>query len=256
MSSPESHPDEDDDLRQLLEASTVSTSSTHDAAVLQAARTFTQPGAVESPRGALAAPMVQRTRRYPARRWAAAAGILALLAAGAVWREWGLQQQMAGLIEQRTALSQTVLQLRARISSLESETARGTKAAVTARPAAAVPPPQVSMLLSAVLSPGLTRGTGDLPQISIPKGVSVVRLRLDVSTTVDQRSTVLRLTRSGKQVWQGGLLEVYVRDSHGTLMTDIPVAALASGEYELTVNAPKSNSDFQVDYYYFEVHRE
>jgi hypothetical protein len=128
--------------------------------------------------------------------------------------------------------------------------------AVALHPAAAVPAPQVSMLLSAVLSPGLTRGAGDLPQISIPKGVSVVRLRLDVSITLDQRSSVLHLTRSGKQVWQGGPLEVYVRDSHGILMTDIPAAALASGEYELTVSTPKSNSDSAVDYYYFEVHRE
>jgi hypothetical protein len=115
----------------------------------------------------------------------------------------------------------------------------------------------VTMLVREILIPGLTRSATSLPQISIPVGVDIVQLRLEVSATLDAHGTVLSLnTRSGRQVWQGPPLEIHASAAQGILTAGIPVKALAPGDYELSVRSTVDAASSQPDYYYFKVRYE
>jgi hypothetical protein len=115
------------------------------------------------------------------------------------------------------------------------------------------------MVVREILTPGLTRSAtaAALPQISIPAGVDIVQLRLEVPATLGAHGAVLSLnTRSGKQVWQGPSLEVNASAAQGILTAEIPVKALAPGAYELSVRSTAGAASSQPDYYYFEVRHE
>ena len=205
--------DEDDDLRQLLQADPVSTSPAHDEAVLQAAR--------DSAR--------HRVRRSAAPRWMALAAVLVLVVMGALWR--GQERELGSFGQGHRP---------------------ATTPQSTTRPAL-----EVNSVVDAVLAPGLTRGAAALPEISIGAGVTSVRLGLQGLPTLDVHDTVLSLnTRSGKQVWESSVPQAHAVAADGVLTVEIPVSALAPGQYELSVRSHTRATDFQADYYYFEVSHE
>jgi len=164
---------------------------------------------------------VPRRRAAPT-RWVPALGwacaaALLLLVIGGVWREYGSRQG----------------------GTASSHVAAG------------------RLLVSELITPGLTRGTAALPRISIPANVNTVQLHLEVSAITDPRNSELDLaTRSGMNIWHGAPLEVHEQESHRILTVEIPASALASGEYELSVRTHQNTADPLVDYYYFEARRE
>ena len=233
MSGTESPMNEDQDLRQLLEAHQPSTSAAHDAAVLQAARSFSQSDAPLAHKSSTPG-SVRRARQWLVVSWAVAAGVVAIIVTGASWREQALHHQVQALTEQRAALTRTVIDLQGRVSV-----------------------PQVVMLLSPVLHPGITRGDESVAVVAIAQGVNVIRLRLELATTNNQPSYELNLaTRTGKQVWQGEARTVQAQGPEGILSADVPVSSLGSGEYELSVRDSTKTPNAQTDYYYFKVRRE
>jgi hypothetical protein len=221
MSGLQSQMDEDQDLRQLLQTHLPSTSADHDAAVLQAARNFARSEA--SPALEPSTPRSARpTRRWLGASWAVAAGVVAIVVTAAVWREQALRHQLEVLTKQSGAISAS----------------------------------RVVMLLSPVLSPGVTRGPDSLAEVVVPPGVSVVHLRLELATTVTQRGYEVDLTtRAGRAVWHGKAPTVQAR-GQGILTAEIPATVLVPGEYELSLRDASKSPPGQVDYYYFKARRE
>jgi hypothetical protein len=219
MSQPQM--DEDQDLRQLLQTPLPSTSAEHDAAVLQAARNFARS---EAPLtlGPAAARSARPSRRWLATGWAAAAGIAAIVVTGAAWREQVLRRQPDVLTEQSNASS------------------------------------RAAMLLSPVLSPGMTRGQASLTEVAVPAGASVVNLRLELATPTAVRPgyRIDLNTLAGTTVWRGEAPAAQAHGQQGIVTAEIPAAVLASGDYELSLRESTASPPGQVDYYYFKVRRE
>ena len=209
-------------MRQLLQTDLTSTSANHDAAVLQAARNFARFEAAP-----ILEPSIPGSARPPHRwliaGWSVAAGIVAIVVTGVALREQALRHRLEALTEQSRAISAS----------------------------------RVGMLLSPVLSPGMTRGAQPLAELVVPEGVSVVELRLELATTGTQPGYEMDLnTRAGKTVWHGEARAPQARGAQGILTAEIPVSFLTPGDYELSLRESNSSPPGQVDYYYFKVRRE
>jgi len=229
MTGPESQPDEDQDLRHMLQSQLSSTSAAHDAAVLKAARDFSR-AQVPVGRDGPTPRSSSRARRLLVTSWVAAAAITAIVITGALWREQAFHREVQALTEERAALTRRVAELQG-----------GSRQT------------QVLTLLSTVLTPGVTRGEDSFAEVEIPPDVGAVRLRLEVAPTANRRNYEMSLaTRAGKEVWRGGPLAINTRGSPQTLTAEIPATLLGSGDYELSLR----EGNGQTDYYYFKVRRE
>jgi hypothetical protein len=232
MTGSESERDEDRDLRHMLQSRVSSTSAPHDAAVLKAARDFARADVPVRLEGSASPPNLSSGRPWSgvSRVWYAAAGVMAVIVTGAVWREHTLRREVQALAAERVGL---------------------TRATADRRGGNRQPPAFV--LLSTVLSPGGLRGADSLAEVLIPSGAGAVRLRLESDPAADRRADEIVLaTRAGIPVWQGRPLAIQTGGAQEILIAEIPATLLAPGEYELSLR----RANGQPDYYYFKVTRE
>ena len=103
------------------------------------------------------------------------------------------------------------------------------------------------------LTSGIERNSGDPRRLSIPMGVRLVKLQLELDPSINHRSYRVELnTAGGAQVWvRGGLIAQ--RADWGRFVTLIlPTRALQAGEYELILRGLTDERKSEIaGYYYF-----
>jgi len=112
--------------------------------------------------------------------------------------------------------------------------------------------PSPSVAFSVLLTPGATRGGGEIKRLAIPPGTDLVQLQLDLEGDRHPFYTATLKTTSGTQVWEQAALNP---QSDGSALCRVPAGVFKSGSYELTLTAASGRSPEVVAYYYFQIFR-
>jgi hypothetical protein len=113
-------------------------------------------------------------------------------------------------------------------------------------------PSTAPVVFSVLLTPGATRGGGQIKRLTIPSGTDVVQLQLDLEGDRHPAYTATLKTTSGAQVWaQAGLNP----QSDGSVLCRVPAGIFKSGSYELALAATSGRPTDVLAYYYFQVFR-
>jgi hypothetical protein len=168
-------------------------------------------------------------------------------------REKNLLEQLAA---QRGEGQQLISQLEIEMRRLDAERLRNAKMQQDLRnlqdqhPA---PPIPEGDFVELALASGIERNSGDPRRLSIPTGVRMVKLQLELDPSVNHRSYRVELnTAGGAQVLvRGGLIAQ--RADWGRFITlTLPTSALQAGEYELILSGLTDERKSEVaGYYYF-----
>jgi len=114
-------------------------------------------------------------------------------------------------------------------------------------------PPSAPVVFSVLLTPGTTRGGGEIKRLAIPSGTDLVQLQLDLEGDHQPVYAATLKTTSGTQVWEQAGLNA---QSGGSILCRVPDTVFKSGSYELALTATASGrSPEVVAYYYFQVSR-
>jgi len=202
---------------------------------------------------------------------AAAASILLL---GGLWllREESLsRQQIAQLTAERDLARRNEKDLQERIaaqrgeltsqlknekSRLDAESARNAQMQLEIRqlraPSPAPPIPKGDFVELALTS-GIERNSREPRKLSIPTGVRMVKLQLELDPSVNHRDYRVELTTAaGVQVWVQRELTAQQSDWGRFVTLMIPTRALQAGEYELILRGlTNERKDEVAGYYYF-----
>jgi len=105
------------------------------------------------------------------------------------------------------------------------------------------------------LFPGISRGSNSVPQLSIAKDVSLVRLQIGIDPQETYRRYRVELrTEKGQQVLAQGNLTALVGSNGRSIPLSVPASALTKGRYEVTLKGiTESGTTEDVGFYYFEV---
>jgi hypothetical protein len=115
-----------------------------------------------------------------------------------------------------------------------------------------------ALTLSFVLAPGLERRQDSKPRrLQIPAAARAVRLQLDFETSVQHSvyAAVLRAVDGDREVWGQGSLAAGQSAGLRNVVLEIPAAALAVGDYVLTLNTADTGRPQLVESYSFGVVR-
>ncbi len=115
-----------------------------------------------------------------------------------------------------------------------------------------VQPAKPLAIFSVLLTPGTTRGAGQIKRVSIPPGTAVLQLQLDLEGDRHPAYTATLKTTAGTQVWEQANLRP---QPDGSILCLIPASNFESGSYELTLDATSGMSLEVVAYYYFQISR-
>jgi len=110
-------------------------------------------------------------------------------------------------------------------------------------------PSTAPVVFSVLLTPGTTRGGGQIKRLAIPPGTDFVQLQLDLEGDRHSGYAATLKTTAGTQVWeQTGLTP----QPDGSILCRVPAGVFKSGSYELTLAATSGKSPDVVAYYYFQ----
>jgi hypothetical protein len=115
--------------------------------------------------------------------------------------------------------------------------------------------PTSPVVVALSLLPGISRGSNSLPQVTIAKDVSLVKLQIGIDPHENYRRYRVELrTENGRQVLAQGHLSARV-GSHGrSIPLSVPASALGIGRYELALQGiTESGTTEDVGFYYFDV---
>jgi len=112
----------------------------------------------------------------------------------------------------------------------------------------AQPRPVATIYAVPMASDGL-RGAGREPTLRVPDGAEVVRFVLELDPGDERSSRSAVATSAGRTVWRGEPIQPERRDSVFVAPVWIPASALASGSYEIQLDAAGS----AIGYYRFTV---
>jgi anti-sigma factor RsiW len=114
-------------------------------------------------------------------------------------------------------------------------------------------PATAPVVFSVLLTPGATRGGGEIKRLAIPPGTDLVQLQLDLEGDHHPVYAATLKTTSGTQVWEQSGLNP---QSDGSILCRVPDNVFKSGSYELALTAAASGrSPEVVAYYYFQASR-
>jgi hypothetical protein len=209
----------------------------------------------------------------PVLRYAMAAAA-ALVALGGLWllREEGLlRRQVARLTTERDLALQSEKNLRERFAAergeltsqlkneqrrladeiLRNDRMRGEMRRRSAGPSGH-PIPEGDFVELALAS-GIERNSGEPRRLSIPMGLRMVKLQLELDPSVSHRAYRVELsTAGGAQVWVQEGLTARQTDWGRFVALMIPTRALQAGEYELILRGSTDERKGEVaGYYYF-----
>jgi hypothetical protein len=115
------------------------------------------------------------------------------------------------------------------------------------------PPIHEGDFVELALASGIERNPGEPRRLSIPMGLRMVKLQLELDPSVNHRGYRVELnTAGGAQVWVQGGLTARQTDWGRFVTLMIPTRALHAGEYELILRGSTNEIKSEVaGYYYF-----
>jgi hypothetical protein len=206
------------------------------------------------------------TRPVTAYSFAAASLLLFVVGSWLVVDRIRLNSQLAQL---RSAQESQIAQVRQLEKDLANERLRndelmanrGTTSQETPTPETQPESPQQPrtptspVVVALSLFPGISRGSNSVPQLSIAKDVSLVRMQIGIDPQENYRRYRVELsTEKGQRVLAQGNFAARV-GSHGrSIALSVPANALGSGQYELALKGITENGTTEdVGFYYFDV---
>lgn len=172
-------------------------------------------------------------------------------------REEGLQQEAAAERARRDELARQLegeREQRLRVEEQAEQLRRERERADLSRKSAAreAPAPSQASIATFVLTPGLTRSSGEPKKLIVPRGSRLMRLQLDLEAGDEHGSYRAELrSAGGNLVWSR---DVTPRRAGASVTLDLPAARLASGEHELTLRGRVGDRRFEdIGYYYFSI---
>lgn len=111
-------------------------------------------------------------------------------------------------------------------------------------------PSTAPVVFSVLLTPGTTRGGGQIKRLAIPPGSDFVQLQLDLEGDRHSGYAATLKTTVGTQVWEQSAL---TPRPDGSILCRVPAGVFKSGSYELALAATSGKSPEIVAYYYFQV---
>lgn len=175
----------------------------------------------------------QAAGRRPARDWLARLGLNAFmrpvaLAAAVLALAIGTAWLARDVARWRSEAADEVRHARADLDAERARRGQVERDLAAARAAHATP-----LVVSVLLSPGLTRGSGETARIALPAAADVLRLQLD-ARRVSPGSYRARLrTAEGDTIWSGPIAR---RPNVDVIEVDVPAPLLATHDYELAVD--------------------
>ena len=121
---------------------------------------------------------------------------------------------------------------------------------------ATTPPPR-SVIASLTLLPGISRGGGAKPSLSMPEDARLVRLNVGIDPEEQYKTFAVELrTLSGRHVWTRENLAARSQKGGRAIGLTLPASVLKSGDYELRLSGVKEGGGTEdVGFYYFEVRK-
>ena len=117
------------------------------------------------------------------------------------------------------------------------------------------PTPTSPSIATLALLPGMSRGGASVPQVSLARDATLLRLQIGIDPQESyQRYRVELRNGKGQQVLaQGNLIARTGRNSRN-ITANVPTTALANGRYELTLKGvTPTGATEDVGFYYFEI---
>ncbi len=117
------------------------------------------------------------------------------------------------------------------------------------------PKPTAPIIATLALLPGMSRGSATVPQVSIAKDASLLRLQIGVDPQENyQRYRVEMRNEKGQQVLAQGDLAARVRHNSRNITLSVPVNIINSGRYEVALKGiAESGVTEDVGFYYFDI---
>ena len=203
----------------------------------------------------------------PVAKFAMAAIVLVLLVGGAwlVTETLSLRSRLTTLQaenQSRQSLEQQVELQRLRneelTAQLNQEKQQREQSEESLRQLSETPDPAPrSLIASLTLLPGLSRGGGDKPSLSIAPDVRLVRLQIGIDPEEQYKTFAVDLRSiAGRQVWTRENLTARTRRGARSIGVTIPATALKPGDYELKLTGvTEGGAAEDVGYYYFDVRK-
>lgn len=118
-------------------------------------------------------------------------------------------------------------------------------------------PPPRPVIASLTLLPGISRGGGDKPSLTIAGDARLVRLNIGIDPEEQYKNFAAELrTTAGRQVWNRENLAARNRGGARAIGLTLPASVLKSGEYELKLSGLKEGGAAEdIGFYYFDVKR-
>jgi hypothetical protein len=111
-----------------------------------------------------------------------------------------------------------------------------------------------SVVITATLSSGVLRGTGDIKRIAIADGVSTVRLSLELVTGEYQSYHAVVQTDKGYAIFTASELKPEKTETGRAVILDLPARLLNKGDYQINLSGLVSGEKLEdVGRYYFRV---
>jgi hypothetical protein len=164
--------------------------------------------------------------------------------------EKDLQERLAA---QRGELTSQLDYEKSRLDSERSRNSQMQQEMQQLRARSLAPPIPKGDFVELALTSGIERNSGEPRRLSIPTGVRMVKLQLELDPSVNHRDYRVELTTAGgAQVWVQGGLTAQQSDWGRFVTLMIPTRALQAGEYELILRGSTGERKSEVaGYYYF-----
>lgn len=116
-------------------------------------------------------------------------------------------------------------------------------------------PPPRPIIASLTLLPGISRGGGDKPGLSLPENARLVRLQIGIEPEEQYKTFAVELrTSAGRQVWNRQNLSARSTRGARAVSLTLPATVLKSGEYELKLSGlTEGGATEDIGFYYFDV---
>ena len=170
----------------------------------------------------------------------------------AMRNEKDLQERLAA---ERGEEQRLTSQLENEKRQFTAQRSRNAQALREARFAAQSPPAPIREgdFVELALTSGIERNSGEPRRLSIPTGIRMVKLQLELDPSINHHGYRVELnTAGGAQVWAQGRLTAQQSEWGRFVTLMIPALALQAGEYELILRGSTGDSKSEVaGYYYF-----
>jgi hypothetical protein len=167
--------------------------------------------------------------------------------------EKDLQERLAAERGEEQRLSSQLESEKRRLAAARSSNAQTLREAPRLAARSSPAPIREGDFVELALTSGIERNSGEPRRLSIPTGIRMVKLQLELDPSINHHGYRVELnTAGGAQVWAQGRLNAQQTEWGRFVTLMIPALALQAGEYELILRGSTGDSKSEVaGYYYF-----